>query len=245
MKFVILSIGFIFCCVSGNPAPQMFGYQQSNPVGQLVQGFQNSLQSVQESVSNALQSFPRPPFSQGGIFNPFRPETQLPNQIPNGPGSIQTGPIPNGPYGNGPIPNGPYGNGPIPNGPIPNGPYGNGPYGNGPTFGPNGPIQTLPFPYEQQLVQVVPNAQWPYRQAEIDEQQYKPTSWVPLPLLSQLGDPFIIIISRPSRRPLAQTETQSNSSQIHTSKPSQTVNGTPNSAVPQTMPTMTTTQGNI
>lgn len=236
MKIVILSISFLLCClvVAGSPAPQ-FGYQQSNnPVGQLVSqgilGLQNSLQSV----SNALQGIPRP-----SIPNPFRPETQLPNQIPGGPGPIQTGPIPNGPFGNGngPIPNGPYGNGngPYGNGPLLNGPYGNGPipngpYGNGPFVPPNRPI-----PYEQQVFQVQPNAPWPYRQIESDEQQYNPTSWIPLPLFSQLSEPFIIIISRPSRHPLSQPGTKPNvtsSDSSQTTKPSQNIT-----------PTMTTTPG--
>lgn len=250
MKFVILSIGLLFSSVSASPSPQ-FGYQPStNPVSQLVtqgiQGIQNSLQSV----SNAIQNIPRPSFSQaGGFLNPFRPGSQVPvgpNQIPNGPElvPIQTGPIPNGPVPNGPYPNGPFSNGQYPNGPYPNGPVPTGPYPNGPYS--NGPIQ--PVPYEQQVVQIVPNVgPWPYRQADGSERNYP--SWFPLPLISQFGEPTIIIISRPPKQPLPQNSAplngaSQNTSTIQPTNPLSTATSAPlpqnmpvqNPAVPQSMP---------
>lgn len=199
MKLFIVSIALVLCSVSGNPTPQLFGYQPATPVGQWVS---SSLQNSLQSVANAIQSISRP--SQG-------PSSQIaPNQIPNGPETYGpvVQPVPVQPYQPGHYQPGTYQPGPYQPGTYQPGPYQPGPYQPGP-YQP-GPYQ--PGPYEQIHVIPVPppNGPWPnggipYRNGQIGES--KSSNWMPLPVYYQFGEPSIIIISRPPSRPAQQNET--------------------------------------
>lgn len=210
MMLVILSVSLLLSSVSGIPTPQFFGYQQStNPVSNLVsQGFHG----IQNSLQNVLQGFQRPSFPQGGLFNSYRPESQISNQA----SIVQPNPIPNGPYGNVPNPNGV-------NLPIQS-------------------IQTVPVQpiyYETSVIPSPPNAPWPYRQIDSNDHQSQAYRWLPLPLFSHFNEPFIIIISRPPKPTIPQSAIPLS---VTTSNPSESNTNTTSSSelsqnLSSTMPT--------
>lgn len=229
MKAFIVSITLVLCSVSANPTPQLFGYQPATPAGQWIS---SNLQNSLLSVSNAIQSLTRP--SQGPIGS---------NQIPNGPdnyGHVQTvvQPVPVQTISVQPYP---Y-------------PYQPAPYQPG-TYQP-GPYQ--PGPYEQQIhVYPVPppNTPWPnnvpYRNNQNEEPKPQST-WYPLPLYSQFGEPTIVIISRPPSRPTTQqnettttNENPTNSPNMHTDVASSTTPKIPTTNSSQSEQTFTPTTGTI
>lgn len=243
MNLFIVSIALVLCSVSANPAPQLFGYQPATPVGQWVS---NSLQNSLQSVANAIQSISRP--SQGATS-----QIVTPNQVPGPetylPGPVQTvvQPVPVQtivqPYQPGPYPPGAYPPGTYPPGTYPPGPYQPGPY----PPGPYEQIHVIPVP------PLPPNGPWqnggiPYRNTQNDET--KPSHWIPLPLYYQFGEPSIIIISRPPSKPVQQNETASHENSMNhqnnhptNSTNMQTDTGNTTTNFPQNEQTFTSTPG--
>lgn len=212
MKFVILYVGLLSWSASANPTPQGFQFQPFTPVGQWVQ---NSLQNTLQAVQNIPNIFrpgsqgippnqnPNPnPSSQVQFPQNQSPQNQFPlNQFPQN--QFSQNQFPQNQFPQNQFPQNQFPQNPFPQNQLSQSQFPSAAYP-----GENYPVQSFQSPSFQQIA---PTGQWPPpRQLGHNELYWQ--NWVQLPFIPNYtqGEPTIIIISRPSKRPEMHHETPTN-----------------------------------